>query len=195
MDKKFIAVAVLALSVVMFYPLDAATAVTEYVYVDLYFNIGAVDELTVTLLGQSAVTSAPAGTATPANIEFNVSTDAVWKNASVTGGGSTQDYTNPILSLDNTGTTNLQINISLNETLNPGVCTMILRYINDSAPYDVSGVTPGTNGVNVTTTNMTVDSSFTPAEATWGLWLYANFSGCIDSDDTVKRFRIFATTV
>lgn len=191
MNKKL---ALLAVVVALFaYP--AVQAATESVYVDLYFNIASVDELTVTLLGESAVTSLPTSQATPANIEFNVSADTYWQNATVTGGGSTQDATNPILALDNTGTTNLEINISLNNTLPAGSCTMDLRYINDSYSYDISGLTPQDNGTQVSTGNITIDSSFTPAEAAWGLWLYGNFSGCLDADDTVRRFTIYATTI
>jgi hypothetical protein len=167
-------------------------AALEYVYVDLFFNIGAADELTVTLLGQSAVTSSPSGQATPANIEFNVTGNTSWENASVTG-GSQQSNITPILSLDNTGTTDLEINISINASLPSGACTMDLRYINDSAPYDIDALNPEDNGSQVSTTNITIDSAFTPSEATWGIWLYGNFSGCIDSDDTVRRFFIWSS--
>ncbi len=175
--------------------LATVQAQTESVFVDLFFNIGAVDELTVTLLGQSAVTSAPgAGTALPANIEFNVSGDTEFQNASVVG-GSTQDGTNPIVSLDNTGTTNLIINISINASMPTGACTMVLRYLNDTAPYSLGSLTPQTNGATLTNVNITVNTSFEPADATIGIWLYNNFSGCGDGDDTIRRFRIFASRV
>ena len=190
MNKKLALLAFAAI-VLLVYPVKAAT---ESVYVDLYFNIASVDELTVTLLGQSAVTSLPASQATPANIEFNVSSNTYWQNATVTGGGSTQDDTNPILALDNTGTSNLEINISLNSTLPASTCTMVLRYINDSSPYDISALTAESNGIAVSTTNVTINSSYTPAGAALGLWLYGNFSDCADSDDTVRRFTIYATT-
>jgi hypothetical protein len=194
MNKKLALITFAAL-VLLIYPIQSATAVIEAVYVDLFFNIGAVDELTVTLLGESAVTSgALPGTATPANIEFNVSGDTLWQNASVMG-GSTQDVTNPILSLDNTGTTNFQINISINASTPTGTCNMNLTFINDSSPYDISGLIPKTDGIEVNTTNWTIDHSFTPAEATQGLWLYGNFSGCADNDDTSRRFTIYAKTV
>ena len=183
-----LAIAILLLLIVII-PVWAAL---EYVYVDLFFNIGAEDELTVTLLGQSDVQSSPTGQATPANIEFNVTGNTSWQNASVTGGGSTQDLSNPILALDNTGTTNLEINITLNASLPTGTCTMDLRYINDSSPYSITGDVES-DGVQVTSTsNITIDSSFTPAEAPWGIWLYGNFSGCIDSDDTVRQFIIWS---
>jgi len=172
-----------------------SNAATESVFVDLFFNIASTDELTVTLLGQSAVTSAAGGTATPANIEFNSTTgNTVYKNASVIA-GSTQDLTNPILAFDNTGTTNLLINITLNATLPAGSCTMELRYLNDSAPYSVAGLDAATNGIILNTSNSTIDSSFTPSEATWGIWLYSNFSGCLSPDTTVRRFTIWAVGV
>lgn len=169
-------------------------AALEYVYTELYFNIGAVDELTVTLLGESTVTSSVGGTTTPAQIEFNVSGDATWQNATVSG-GSTQDKTNPILSIDNTGTTDLVLNISINATMPSGTCTMLLRFINETSPYDLNALEPEANGEDVNTTNITIDSSFTPAEAAWGLWLYTNFSGCVDADDDIRRFFMWAETV
>lgn len=194
MDKKLAALVTFTALVLLIYPVKAQT---EYVYVDLFFNIGAVDELSVTLLSESPVTSAAGGTATASNIEFNVSGDVYWQNATVTGGGSLQDDTNPILALDNTGTTNLEINISINSTLPSNGCKMDLRYINDTggAPYDISGKTPGTDGVVVSTTNITINSSYTPSNPAIGLWLYGNFSGCGDADDTTRRFTMWARTV
>lgn len=170
-------------------------AALEYVYTELYFNIGAVDELTVTLLGQSVVTSSPGGTTTPAQIEFNVSADTIWQNATVTGGGSTQDQTNPIFTIDNTGTTNLELNISINATMQAGSCVMLLRQLTDPFPYDISSTGPESAGEDVNTTNVTIDSSFTPSEAAWGVWLYTNFSGCLDADDDARRFFMWADTV
>jgi hypothetical protein len=164
-------------------------AASEYVYTELFFNIGAVDEMTVTLLGESSVTSSEGGTATPANIEFNVSGDAFWENATVTGGGSTQDSSNAILELDNTGTTNLEINISINATLPAATCTMGLKYNTTWTG------TPDGNATDVGTTNITLDSSFTPAESVIDIWLWGNFTGCGDGDDTVRRFFMWATTV
>ncbi len=192
MNKKLAALVTFTALVLLIYPVRAGTG---SVYVDLFFNIGAVDELSVTLLGESPVTSAAGGTATASNIEFNVSGDLYWQNATVTGGGTEQDSTNPILALDNTGTTNLEINISINATLPSNGCKMILRYINDSSPFDISSKTPGTDGVVVSTTNITINSSFTPAGAAMGLWLYGNFSGCLDADDTTRRFTMWARSV
>ncbi len=189
MKKLLIGLALFVIAI----SLPNAQGAIEAVYSDLFFNIGAVDEMTVTLLGESSVTSsALPGTATPANIEFNVSGDVIWQNASVQGGGSTQDQTNPIFSIDNTGTTNFELNISLNATMPSGTCTMLLRQITDPAPYDITSVGPDPDGEDVNTTNVTIDSSFTPPEATWGIWLYTNFSGCLDADDDARRFTIYA---
>ena len=166
---------------------STATAATETVTVDVLFNIGAVDELTVTLLGQSAVTSAVGGTACPANIEFN-STDGndEWENATVSGGGSTQDHTNPILSLDNTGTTNLKIDMSLGSALDS---CQLLRYNTSTPVYNGVGLS-----VNESE-NATLDTSFTPAESAISVWLNGNFSACLDADDTSATLTIYAVTV
>lgn len=197
MDKKLVLITFAAL-VLLACIIKVEAAGTGSVYVDLYFNIGAVDELTVTLLGLGAVTSDPGGQATPANIEFNVSASPdPWENATVTEAGSTQDLANPILELDNTGTTNLEINISINDTLPSNGCIMILRYINDSAVsgvFDISGKDPETDGAVVSTTNITINSSYTPVGENLGLWLYGNFSGCADEDDAVRRFTMWATS-
>src|SRR3990170_9145090 len=145
--------------------MPSVLAQVEYVYVDLLFNIGAVDKLTVTLLGQSSVTSSPTGQATPANIEFSVNADALWQNASVVA-GSTQDLTNPIMALDNTGSTNLGINLTINASLPAAACDMKLRYLSDPSAYSVAGVVVDTTGSSInSTSNATIDSSFTPAEA------------------------------
>jgi len=184
--KKLLGVLALAFFVVLVMGTPRASAATESVYVEVWFNIGAVDELTVTLLGQSAVTSATGGTATPANIEFNSSDGSdEWVNATVAGGGSEQDDTNPILSLDNTGTTNLGINMSLNETLGDTCLNLT---------YDTSHTYSPTKYVN-STMNATLDTSFTPAESAISVWLWGNFSTCGDADDYVGKLMIWAKTV
>lgn len=165
-----------------------AMAATESVTVTLYFNIGAVDELTVTLLGEAAATSTAAGQALPANIEFNstVGTD-LYLNATVSNGGSTQDATNAIMQLDNTGTTNLAINMSLDGSIN---ACLDCKYAT-SFTYDVVG-----SGISLNDTeNATLDASFTPAEAAIDMWLWGNFSGCLDADDDSAVLTIYAVTV
>lgn len=166
----------------------AALAATETVTVTLFYNIGAVDELTVTLLGEAAATSSPSGQALPANIEFNSSDgNTAWQNATVTNGGSTQDTTNPILSLDNTGTTNLFINMSLDGTINACLDTRYETTFN----HDV-----GTNGISLNSTeNATINTSFTPADSAISLWLFGNFTSCGDSDDDSAVLTMYAVTV
>lgn len=181
MDKKLVLITFAAL-VLLAYPVKADT---EWVYTDLYFNIAAVDELTVTLLDETPVTSSPTGTAAT-NIEFN-STDGtdLWLNATVSG-GPIQDASSAIMVLDNTGNTNLEVNISINASL--GSC-LGLRY-NTTWADD-----PSVNATDVGTTNITLDDSFTPAEAAINMWLWGNFSSCLETDDEVKKFGIWVTTV
>lgn len=189
MERNRYALFALAFCAVAAISISAAEAATETVTVDLLFNIGAVDELTVTLLGETAQASAAGGAALPANIEFN-STDGSdeWINATVTGGGSTQDFTNPILSLDNTGTTNLNISMDIGAGLD---ACQVLRY-NTSQPLYVG---EGYGGSVNSTMNVTLDASFTPAESAISVWLNGNFSACEDNDDATATMTIYAVTV
>jgi hypothetical protein len=185
--RSKILLGILAAIVVLGIGTASVSAATETVTTTLYFNIAAVDELTVTLLGQAAVTSAPTGTATPANIEFNSTTGTdAWLNATVTGGGATQDGSNAILVLDNTGTTNLNINIS---TAGGLAACQALRYNTTWC------ATPSTCATDLDTTEITLDSSFTPAETAINLWLWGNFSACTDADDASTTLTMEATTV
>jgi hypothetical protein len=190
MRKKLMALALVlcALALSMGASAPKAEAATETVTVTLFFNIGAVDELTVTLLGEAAATSSPSGQALPANIEFNSTDgDTVWQNASVTNGGSTQDSSNAIIQLDNTGTTNLLINMSLDASIN---ACLDAKY-STSFIHDVEG-----SGISLNETeNATLDASFTPAESVIDLWLFGNFTGCSDGDDDSAVLTWYAVTV
>jgi len=179
--------AIIALAVTLcLLEIPSAYAATERVTVQLYFNIGAVDELTVTLLGESAVTSATgAGTPTPANIEFNTTSGTeLYVNATVTNGGSTQDTTNPILKLESTGTTTLLINMSLDSSLD--ACL--------NATYDTAHTYTPSKSLNESI-NVTLNTSLAPGEGEINLWLWANFDGCLDGDDDNAQLIIYAETV
>jgi len=164
-----------------------AFAASESVYTTIYWNIASVDAFTVTLLGEDATTSAPAaGTATAKNIEFNSSTGTTsWDLPSVTGGGSEQGEGTPIITIDNTGTTNLMMNISIDSAV--AECMGL--------NYDTSWHANGADGITLSTTEITLDASFTPAESAIALYLWGNFSDCAYSDATTRTLTINGTTV
>jgi len=161
----------------------------EWTTTVLYFNVAANDEITVTLLGESAAVTADGGTSTPQNIEFNSTTGTdEWLNSTVTGtGGSVQDDTNAILQIDNTGNSNAEMNLTLDEGTSALNACQKLRY-HTTYQADVA-----TDGILLnSTTNVTLDSSYTPAEAAIDLWLWANFTGCGATDDTYPTLQIVA---
>jgi len=189
MNKKYLGIlaflAVLALGL----QIQTAEAATESVYVEVYFNIAAVDELTVTLLGQSAVTSAAEpGTAAPARIDFNCSNSngsCDWVPAHVAG--TDQDAANPVLQLDNTGTTNLDIVIYAGTDVTSSCIT--------GFNYNDTDDNTATSGTAVPAgTGHTIEAAFTPAASAINLRLWANFTDCNDGDDDSTLFWINATT-
>lgn len=165
-----------------------ALAATEWVTTILYFNVASVDELTVTLLGEAAVTSDPGGQATTSNIEFNFSSGSVaYVEARRTNSADVQSDGNPILTLNNTGTSNLEINISTSAAA-PGC--MVLRY-NDTAFC----ATPATCATELGATNITIDSNYTTTEALITLYLWANATDCSEVDTTSVTMYMYANTV
>jgi hypothetical protein len=143
----------------------------EYTKTILYFNVQALDEVTVTLVNEASFTgTSTAGNLTSSALNFTCQAqDCMWINASLSGGGGTQDDDVPAITIDNTGTTNAQINISANVTLPAATC-FNLRYSNGAITYPPE--------LHLNTTNVTLDASFTPVEATVKVWLFGNFSGC-----------------
>lgn len=149
----------------------ALAAGLEYTRTLLYFNVGALDEVTVTLVNEGAgTTTSPSGAATASSIGFTCGTaDCVWVNASIYGGGANQTDATPAITIDNTGTTNAQINISANYTF-PGTTCFRLRYSNATI------TNPPTLDLNVT--NTTLLAAFTPTASALKVWLFANFTAC-----------------
>jgi len=162
---------------------------TEWVTSVLYLNVASVDELSVTVLGQSATLSATSpGQATTANVEFNSTGGSqAWVNATVIG-GSTQTSGSPIYSLDNTGTTNL--NTVMNISANVPTC-MILKY----NTTDQGNTTLRAGSTSVTTTPITLDASFTPAEAAIPIYFWLNYTSCTLADSTTRTIYFYGTTV
>ncbi len=193
MNKKF-----LLFTTVFFITAVLSTlsfAALEWTTTLLYFNIGAADDVTVTLLNDGATSTSPSGQATAQNIEFNITGQTGnWINATITGGGSQQDASNSILTIDNTGTTNVNITIRVNETLPvAGDCQLDLRFENDTNEDDILDNYPPSAANDLNTTNVTLVELFEPSENELDLWLFGNFSGtCEDNDDRVLMLYIQA---
>lgn len=172
----------------------AYAATTVGAYATLVFGVGALNKVAVYQYTGGQSGDMTAGGLALTNIEFN-STDGTdaWVNATIAG-GSTQDETNPILYTDNLGTTNAEINISTSSEIS-GVDTCLeLRVIWKQASSGVFSNTddPSATGFDLNTTQIQIDSSFTPDEENWGVWPYGNFSGCTVGEDQTT-FYINAT--
>lgn len=109
---------------------------------------------------------------------------------SVTAGGSEQSDGNPIIVIDNTGTSNLEMNISVNATV---PACMGLKYLTTWTATPKTAAEPVGGSLN--TTQNILDASFTPAETAINLYLWGNFSGCGSSDATTRILMINGTTV
>jgi hypothetical protein len=177
----WIAAVLLASASILVAPVLAAGL--EYTSTVLYFNIGALDEVTVTMVNQGSGVTTGAGTPTSSNLNFTCTqADCLWVNASLTGGGGTQSDGTPAITIDNTGTTNAQINISANYTF-PGATCLNLRYSNQTI------TNPPTLSLN--TTNVTLVQTYTPAQASIKVWLFGNFTACTQQV-YVAQFNVWA---
>jgi len=191
MSKKII----LILSVILVLLSVPALAALEYTTTLLYFNVGALDEISVQILGGVWNVSAPAGTATLYNIEFNTTLQYdAWVNAKTAGVASTQTDSNGIIVIDNTGTTtptalNISTNVSSWGSGNYN-CTDLHYFANNSADAVYGAATPASE-IQLNNTNVTLDGSFTPTEDPWEVWLWGNFSGCT-SGTRVAMFYVWA---
>jgi hypothetical protein len=140
------------------------------------FNIDTLVSYTLTLPGVAPVNGGSATATT--DIEFNVTTGTQTNvNAKVVGGGTTQSDGVPIFQLDNTGTVNLTLNVSLNTTL-PSCITL-------AGSNTYAGADTG-NSIN-SSTNYTIASSYAPGDAPIDWYMKADFSGCTVSDSTQKK--------
>jgi hypothetical protein len=166
----------------------ALAAGLEYTKTLLYFNVGALDEVTVTLVNEGAgtTTSGAPGTQTSSSLNFTCGTPScLWVNASLSGTGSAQNDATPAVTIDNTGTTNAQINISANTSfpVSCGTGNFNLRFSNNTI------TNPPTQGLN--TTNVTLVAVYTPVQATIKVWLFGNFSECTQQV-YVSQFNVWA---
>jgi len=161
----------------------AYAANLEYTTTLLYFNVNENRDVQVLSLGGAWVSATSAGAPTTGNIEFNTSNPyAYWVNATIEGGGGSQDDTTPILQVQNIGTIDAQINISINETM---PSCMLLRYENDTITYP-----PSTSDLG--TTNVTLVGALGSGETALDIWLFANFTNCGTGDTTQRNFTVYA---
>ena len=154
------------------------TRAAETVTTTAHFNVPSVVAFQVTLPGESAVESAPGGTATT-DIEFNC-TDSGGTQSNVEArvvGGSTQADGTPIYSIDNVGTVDLNITIAI-----------------DSAMPTCMTLQGGTAYASITTTigtaATTIVDDFTPSASAQDYYLQNDFSSCVASDSTTRTITI-----
>jgi len=157
-----------------------------YTTTTLYFNVNVGRNVQVQTLSGSWVQGTGGGAATTNNIEFNVTTSTAWQNATILGssGGYYQNASSPILQIQNMGTVNATVNISINESMTTiGAGCLDLRYENQT--YNVAPTLP------LNTTNVTLIGNLTPSSPPLQVWLFANFSSC-SSGSWQRIFRVFA---
>lgn len=188
MNKKLIIVliAILAFASV------PALAALEYTTTILYFNVGSLSDIRVTLIQQSYVKATTSGNTTQ-NIEFNCGgMNCWWLNASVQGGATAnQTYASSIIQVTNLGTTTPQVNISVNVTQSGCID---LHYFSNQTASDIYGAATPNSESQLGTANVTLDGAFNNTEHI-GLWLWGNFSGCTTTADSkVELLRIFANS-
>lgn len=190
---KMLATVVVIAIITMAIPGVYATAV--WTTTTLNFNIEAVDNLRVTVLGQTYTEASSSGNATSANIEFNTSVESTaWVNATVVGGSAQSDGSG-IFNIDNVGTTTFNLTTNIDAAL--GTCTGTggdqMNLVYNTSWVDTGEVSYGNNvtevGVGEAGRNV-LDSAFTPGDAAIELYLWANFTGCLDSDDDTATFYI-----
>lgn len=147
-------------------------AAAEYTQTAVSFNIVETIAYTVTLPGESAVTSDPTATSAATTAIYFNSTNGNEKgvNAKVAGGTVQSDGT-PIMQFANTGTTNVTIGIYLNDTVDACI-TLIGKnaYAFNGSGGDLIGVT----NTSIKAVPLGVKESGTPAD----YYLWANFSSC-----------------
>ncbi len=182
------------LSTISVYALNVAQTHTM-----IWFNIGIVQSVQVSLLAQGAWTTLTTGAGAPmANlIDINsTGTEGTWNNASIRGASSTQDVTNPIIQIRNAGSVNASINISLNSTITGAAnCLIRAKYYNASSgasmvfPPTAPDLANSTTALNITLTPALMTSQVL------NLWLFANFTNCSNTDTTSRNFTIWADFV
>ena len=185
MKRKLILIALIFITLTA--TITYAVSMT-YTTTTLWFNVLVGRNVQVQTLSGSWITGTSGGAATTNNIEFNVTGSSQWLNATIlgTGGGYFQNASNPILMIQNIGTVNAIVNISINETMttlgSPAGC-LDLRYENQT--YNINPTQP------LNQSNLTLTQALTPQSPALQVWLFANFSSC-NIGGWSRIFRVFA---
>lgn len=194
MIKKLLAVILffVMLSTVSVYAVNTARTTTL-----IWFNIAILQAVKVQMLTSGTWTATTAGGAATTNdIDINsTGVEMTWNNASIRGSATSQGDTTPILKIQNQGSTNALINISLNSTITgAGGCLIRARFYNSTSstlvyPPTNPDFANGTYSGNVTlldplTTSGTSQNIY--------LWLFANYTTCASTDATSRNFTIWA---
>lgn len=189
-NKILVALIIIAFATVMFGQQMQQTvrAAAESVVILLQFNAASNHEVTWTLLGSFSSTSGSGTTCCGSrNIVFNCSAASLgvctWVNATVSGttNNASQNATDAILKADNTGNTNVNINISASSDINTvSACLDLTVFINTSqtTPCLWNALFNASAAQDLNTSVIPIDTSFTPSEAAICFWLNANFSNC-----------------
>ncbi len=156
--------------------IPALAASLEYTRTTLYFIVESANEVSVFLVNEGTGTiSSGSGQDSTNTLNFTCpATDCAWKNVSIST-GATQTDTTPGITIRDTGTSPVGINISVNTSLPTGTIPascLDLRYSNntyDSTPADAPAA-------DLITTNVTLGNL--TATAQFSVWLYGNFTGC-----------------
>lgn len=185
LSKVLVVIAILAISVF------SVAATSEYTQTVIHFNVASVVAFTVTVLGESATTSDPtAASAATNDIEFNSSdgSDDVIEPHVVGGSSNTQSSGNPIFTVDNTGTTNLNMTMYTNATL-ADAC-MNLTWGATWATRNLTIVSSSTVANSVA-----IDTSFAPDETAKTVYLVAGMMSCNTNASSRKLLKIEGNTV
>jgi hypothetical protein len=180
----------IVLSTVAVYAINAASTKTL-----IFFNIGVLEWVQVQMLGSATwVNTSTGGAGTSNNIEFNsTGSEKLWLNATIVGNSALkQNDTNSIFLIQNAGSTNATINITLNSTLTgAGACLMRMKYYNSTSSSLGTYTTIPDIANSTWNGNVTLLNPLVPAQNLY-LWLFANFSGCASTDTTTRNFTIVA---
>ncbi len=160
-------------------------AIAETVLTVVHFNVGSTVAFLVTLPGQSDVESN--GASSTADIYFNCtdsSGNCVDLEPCLTGGSNCQNVSNStsIFVYDNIGTVNLNMGIYFNATL-PSCVSISGNTVNNCA------------GTNIADSQVTINSSFTPADSNIDYYLCADFTDCTAMDDETRQITHNGTQV
>lgn len=167
MDKHKRGFQLLAILVLLGVAIGIVNAATEDVTTIAYFTVPENLEFEVWFPGNVNCTSSATGTCTNF-LNFTSSTGGNTKYANCTvQGGSAQDDTTACFRIDNTGTVNLNMSMSLNASEPSGVDVW--------AAKTFAGMTDATF-VDINTTYWIFNSSLIPAHTNATVWVWVNFT-------------------